>query len=96
MKTELSELIGRLRDSENCDVLDDVDEAADELERLAKENEALKQEIGLLKFPLTLCEKIGGFTIVGADLEDETIVLQKTERFERELAERYGKQEDET
>jgi len=45
MKTELSELIGRLRDSENCDVLDDVDEAANELERLDKENEVLQSQL---------------------------------------------------
>jgi hypothetical protein len=33
MKTELSELIGRLHDSENCDVLDDNEMADRKMQR---------------------------------------------------------------
>ena len=41
----MKELIERLRDPNNCNVLDDVDEAADAIEQLLTENQRLKAEL---------------------------------------------------
>lgn len=43
---EMNELIVRLRDEDNCDVLDDIDDAADALESLVAQLAALQTENG--------------------------------------------------
>ena len=65
--------------------------------KTARENASMTAQLSELRLdPIRLCANVGDFTITGADFEEETITLQKTERFERNWAELHPPQKKQT